>query len=185
MFNNIGEKIKSVAVVVTILGIATSLFLGIWMCAKSAWLMGVCIIIVGSICSWLGSLTLYGFGQLISNSDIMVKMQDKNNDNIEKIVKGNIKAEKPRKSPVAVEIIKVDGLDISDYYETAKQKTENLKDKQRRAIVMEHKDWARNVEKSTTKDLCETLDEIDEWDEDFVTLTCLEIVYRAETRNNK
>lgn len=36
-------------------------------------LSGVLIIIFGSLASWLSALTLYGFGQLIENTDALVE----------------------------------------------------------------------------------------------------------------
>lgn len=183
MEKNAGWLIQVIAFIEAAFGVAASWIYGINLMTLELVGTGFVVLICGSLGSVVVGLLMYGFGQLVYNSNIMVKLQDKNNDNVEKLVNSEVKTEKTRKSPVAVEVIKVDGIDISDYYETAKQKTENIKDKQRRALVMGHKDWARNVEKSKTKDLCETLDEIDEWDEDFVTLTCLEIVYRAENRN--
>ena len=35
-------------------------------------LLGFLIIIIGPLCSWIGSFMIYGFGQLVENSDILV-----------------------------------------------------------------------------------------------------------------
>lgn len=75
MFNNIGGKIKSVASVLTGLGIAISIVIGIIAIIASAPGIGLLTIFLGSLASWLSSLTLYGFGQLIENTDKLVKMQ--------------------------------------------------------------------------------------------------------------
>ena len=77
MFDNISDKMKSAATALAILGIIGSIIVGIVMIAKaedsyypeigiwSGWL----VIIVGSLSSWVSSFTLYGFGQLIENTD--------------------------------------------------------------------------------------------------------------------
>lgn len=82
MFDNIGGKIKTVAKTIAWLGIIGSIIVGFSMIAEandsyyyyyhpsatetwSGWL----VMIVGSLSSWVSSLTLYGFGQLIENTD--------------------------------------------------------------------------------------------------------------------
>jgi hypothetical protein len=68
MFDNIGSKIKTVATTLTALGIALSVLAGIViLCEGDA--SGLFIMIFGSLFSWLGSFLLYGFGQLIENTD--------------------------------------------------------------------------------------------------------------------
>lgn len=71
MFNNVGSKIKSVAQLVTLIGILVSVISGIVVTVVDS-PIGLIIIVAGSIASWLLSLTLYGFGQLIENTDILV-----------------------------------------------------------------------------------------------------------------
>ena len=75
MFDNIGRKIKGLASAVTWIGIILSIISGISMLSSSGGLLAIPAILVmalGSLFSWLASLTLYGFGQLIENSDILV-----------------------------------------------------------------------------------------------------------------
>ena len=67
MFANIGGKIKSVATVSFWLGTLASIFAGIIMLAAGdEWiLIGLLTACLGSLGSWVGSLFLYGFGELI------------------------------------------------------------------------------------------------------------------------
>lgn len=76
MFDNIGSKIKTLAKVLTWLGIIGSCISGILLMAEDEDLIaaGLLIIIFGSLISWGGSFLLYGFGQLIENSDRMVQL---------------------------------------------------------------------------------------------------------------
>ena len=64
MFNNIGLKIKTCAVVITIVGIVISIIWGIQV-SKTDLVSGLLIVIVGCLSSWIGSFLLYGFGELI------------------------------------------------------------------------------------------------------------------------
>ena len=84
MYDNIGEKIKAVAVAGCILGIIASLIVGIPLIANAdrynpTATMGWVNIIVGSLASWLGSFCLYGFGELIektgANNEALVKIE--------------------------------------------------------------------------------------------------------------
>ena len=75
MFDNIGRKIKTLASVLAWIGIVLSIIYGLILLADGKddnVVVGVIIIVVGSLCSWLSSFVLYGFGQLIENSDILV-----------------------------------------------------------------------------------------------------------------
>ena len=77
MFQNIGGKIKKIADWVLILGIISSIIWGIAIMVTDEELIleGFITMIVGSISAWLSSVLLYGFGQLIENSDKLVMMQ--------------------------------------------------------------------------------------------------------------
>lgn len=87
MFSNIGGKIKSLAVCACTCGIVFSIIYGIYIMTtlrNSHALTGLLIIIFGSLLSWIGSFVLYGFGQLVENSDTSVEMLK----NIGLIIKG-------------------------------------------------------------------------------------------------
>ena len=77
-FNNIGRKIKTLAKVITWIGITASVIYGIvvvWLSNSPIFIIqGLIVMIVGSLISWLSSMALYGFGQLIENTDILVSV---------------------------------------------------------------------------------------------------------------
>ncbi len=89
MFNNIGHKIKSVAKIFTWVGIISCVLCGLVVMFSSGKLngqsfgyaasipSGLAIMIIGSICSWLVNLTLYGFGELVENSSRIAESQNK------------------------------------------------------------------------------------------------------------
>lgn len=74
MFQNIGKKIKTLAVVVCWIGIAGSVIGGIVMCAVGADSsggdlligLGLPLIFLGPLLSWIGSFVLYGYGDMIT-----------------------------------------------------------------------------------------------------------------------
>ena len=71
MFTNIGRKIKILAYVITILGIISSLVVGIYFISidiAESKAYGIAIIILGSLISWASSFVLYGLGQLIEDT---------------------------------------------------------------------------------------------------------------------
>lgn len=71
MFDNIGSKIKALAKVICWAGIIISLIVGIIMLASGGDVgsgVGVIVMIVGSLGSWIGSFFTYGFGELIEKT---------------------------------------------------------------------------------------------------------------------
>ena len=80
MFDNIGGKIKTLAKVICWAGIGFSIFFGLLVfigCALSesgffdvviGFFLGILLIIIGSLASWIGSFFLYGFGELIERT---------------------------------------------------------------------------------------------------------------------
>lgn len=65
MFDNICGKIKTMAQVICVLGIIGSVIGGIVLISVDMVIVGIIVLIGGSLLSWLGSFGLYGFGQLI------------------------------------------------------------------------------------------------------------------------
>jgi len=78
MFNNIGGKIKKLAIVLTVIGIILSVVTGFspfTLTVKDSnsepdLLGGLLTVGIGVLSSWLGSFLLYGFGELIEKSAI-------------------------------------------------------------------------------------------------------------------
>ena len=71
MFKNPGEKIKVVAIVLFVLGVSGSVIYGIVTIALNPSLLLITLlrIIIGIAASWLSSLLIYGFGELISSNN--------------------------------------------------------------------------------------------------------------------
>ena len=77
MFNydNIGGKIKGLAKAAFIVEAIAAVLSGLVMFVEDddMFLIALLVAIVGPIVAWVGSWLLYGFGQLIENSDTLVK----------------------------------------------------------------------------------------------------------------
>lgn len=73
MFDNIGGKIKGLAMMFCWIGILSCIFVGIAIILIDENLVpvGLIVALAGSFFSWTGSFLLYGFGQLVENSDII------------------------------------------------------------------------------------------------------------------
>lgn len=92
MYNNIGGKIKKLAVVICVLGMIASLIaaITIWAAGSSlsrsssyygyssgygysfggsTFLVGLLVLALGALGSWIGGFFMYGFGELIENSE--------------------------------------------------------------------------------------------------------------------
>ena len=73
MFDNIGGKIKVLAVTFTIIGMVMSIIYGLIIISETDSAAGLIVMLVGCLFSWIGSFTLYGLGHLIENTDILVE----------------------------------------------------------------------------------------------------------------
>ena len=77
-FQNIGGKIKTLAVVTTIAGMVVSLIFGLLSIKNNSTSMGFLIIIIGFIISWISALLIYGFGELIDKTTEIANNTRKN-----------------------------------------------------------------------------------------------------------
>lgn len=68
MFQNISDKIKTLAIVCTVIGILGSIIGGIVLCTVDLIAVGIIVMLLGSIFSWIASFVLYGFGELIEKT---------------------------------------------------------------------------------------------------------------------
>jgi hypothetical protein len=94
MFEDIGEKIKIVAVISFLLGVLASIIAAIVLFTQELVGIGFLVLICGSIASWLSCIAFYGFGELIvatsCNNAALVEIHSKLytlERNVEKIAK--------------------------------------------------------------------------------------------------
>lgn len=80
MFSNIGGKIKTLAQVVTWVGIIASVITGLILVSEDddLILIGLLVMVAGSLTFWISSFLLYGFGELIvKTTEIAENTRDK------------------------------------------------------------------------------------------------------------
>ncbi len=76
-------------------------------------LLGLLVVVFGPIVAWVSSWLLYGFGQLIENSDIIAEEYNRKNEKHEKVVaKNNAKKEAQRREKAKVIIANPDIADV-------------------------------------------------------------------------
>ena len=78
MFGNIGGKIKKYAEILCWIGIGLSVVIALLLVANdngrnNSAFTGLLLLIIGPLLSWVNSFVLYGFGQLVENSDEIVR----------------------------------------------------------------------------------------------------------------
>ncbi len=105
MFNyeNIGNKIKGLAQMVFVVEAIAAVITGIALMAtdEDLILYGLLVLIVGPIIAWVSSWLLYGFGQLVENSDIIAAEYNRKNEKHEKVIaKNNERKQEQRKKAI-------------------------------------------------------------------------------------
>lgn len=71
MFDNIGGKIKVLAVIIAIFGCVVSIVGGFVLIGEKMGLIGVSVLLVGPLLSWVSNFVLYGLGELIEANNEM------------------------------------------------------------------------------------------------------------------
>ena len=89
MYKNVGRKIKTLASVLTWIGIVASVIAAI-VCfvaaSKTTYgsgmyiAYGIAVLVIGCLASWLSNLVLYGFGELVDNSSIIARESQSHKD---------------------------------------------------------------------------------------------------------
>ena len=105
MFNyeNIGNKIKGLAQMTFVVEAIAAVIIGIALMAtdEDLILYGLLVLIVGPIIAWVSSWLLYGFGQLVENSDIIAAEYNRKNEKHEKVIaKNNERKQEQRKKAI-------------------------------------------------------------------------------------
>lgn len=88
MYDNIGGKIKGLAKATFIVEAIAAVISGIAVMAidEEMILIGLLVMVIATIVAWVSSWFLFGFGQLIENSDIIAKQYKRKNEKHEKSI---------------------------------------------------------------------------------------------------
>ena len=74
MFENIGGKIKDLAVLVCWIGIIASIIAAVVLCSAGSIGFGLAVLIAGGLSSWIGSFAAYALGEITENSEKQTAM---------------------------------------------------------------------------------------------------------------
>ncbi len=87
-YDNIGEKIKDWAKWVFAVEAIAAVIIGIVLISQDEdlLLVGLLVMVLGPIVAWVSSWILYGYGQLIENSDLIAAEHRRTNERQEKAV---------------------------------------------------------------------------------------------------
>ena len=183
-FNNIGKKIKTMAKISFYLLSVLFLFYGILLIIKTDNdILGLLWLILGPIISWISSFVLYGFGQLVDNSDKLIALKEVPNNDIQ----NNKKAKtthlenttigsniKPNKD--------IEEINCTSQYKMAKQIIKDLPPEHLDSLKQKYKKWAIEIEKMTTEKLFTIIEkEQTDWEEYYIYLCSFEILNRIKT----
>lgn len=87
MFKDIGYKIETVAAVVCAIGIGVSIFGGLTLAfVLNQMVLGIVIIIGGTLVSWLSTILMYGFGTLVRTNEENNEKLNRLNENLDQLV---------------------------------------------------------------------------------------------------
>lgn len=99
MYDNIGEKIKNSAKWICIVESISAVIGGIFVIIDDfdSFFKGLLLIVLGPVVAYVSTWLLYGFGQLIENSDIIAQEYRRTNEKHEKAVAKNAERKQSQK----------------------------------------------------------------------------------------
>ena len=198
-FNNIGKKIKILAVVSAIIAGILWVSVGIKQCALAQKLgeyganyleSGLFCIIVGPIISWVSCFVLYGFGQLVENSDKLVvlhtrdinqnEFDDLNSKTTEEIVDSILESTQPK----TINKIKTEGVvDYVAISKAANKVIKNIAHKDLVVLARQHEDWYKDIKKMSIIELYDFVkNNRYDYQEEYIYLCCFEILNKIKQR---
>ena len=75
MYNNVGEKLKSIATAIALVLMLFSLMITFALLGSGGGFVSIVVFLVLILLSWLSGIVLYGFGHLIVTQDSILKEQ--------------------------------------------------------------------------------------------------------------
>lgn len=75
MYNNVGEKLKSIATAIALVLMLFSLMITCALLGTGGGFVSIVVFLVLILLSWLSGIVLYGFGHLIVTQDSILKEQ--------------------------------------------------------------------------------------------------------------
>lgn len=180
-FNNIGKKIKTMAKISFYLLSGLLIFYGIILIIKTdndIW--GLLWLILGPIISWISSFTLYGFGQLVDNSDKLIELKEILNNNIQNTK--NVKTTHFENTTINSNVKpNKEEINYTSQYKVAMQIIKDLTPEHLDSLKQKYKKWSIEIEKTPIQKLFTIIEkEQNDWEEDYIYLCSFEILNRIK-----
>lgn len=137
MFDNIGGKIKTVVKTTCIVEIISCVITGVVLLVNEQTWQGFSVMFGGSILAWISSFYMYGFGQLVENSDIIAKQCGRQNEKHEKYVQKKKETEVKAHTQKAKVKIKDDNVDDEAFIDITCPHCKEMLSFKKRLIVEE------------------------------------------------
>ncbi len=178
MFNNIGKKIKALALILAGIGFIFSIVYFIVLIKESLLKVGINTVVLIAVISFVGSFILYGFGELVENSKKLVELKEKENKLLEELTLKNEETtkkvedlkEKKAKSQKSTK----NTLKASNFLEEKIKKVSKITKAKREEFENKHKDWVEEISDLDDKELIKRIDNDQDWQYTYVVLCCLE-----------
>lgn len=169
LYNNIGNKIKILAFVIATIGSILSLIFSIVALSNNLIIEFILIIVLGPLFSWISSFILYGFGQIVENSD-------KNISKLNNLSENTLKKEYKNKNSKTLTNNKI--TLSSEILEKIATILANLDDSKKNKLKHNYKDWYENIKKLSIENLIEIIKNSNDWQKEYVVLCCIELESR-------
>ena len=119
MYDNIGGKIKSLAIVICVIEVIAAVIAGIVLIANDDTPNGLLVMFVGPLAAWISSWLLFDFGQLIENSEIIAEEFKRKNEIYEKSVYESRERKRKQRYKEVKAIINSDNVNEDEFIDFA------------------------------------------------------------------
>lgn len=184
MFDNISSKIKLLAKVLVYVGSVFFVICGLILVFGAEDPIGWFYVILGPILVWVSCFVLYGFGQLVENSDKMVALNSKENI---KFIKEEHKEDKQvTKQAGSTTANKVKwNIKPSEYsqYEKVQEIVKDITQVQLNNLKQQYKNWYISIQNIPDKKLFNIVNnERDAWEKEYIELCCIVLLERVNEK---
>lgn len=211
MLDNIGKKLKTIAIIFMILGVSASVIYGLILISEGTKEIGIIVFAAGGVGSIVVSFFVYGYGQLVENSDTLVKLKEKEIKQNElkfnqlkdafsqvELVESvpskqknkvtrfkEVDKEVEQKTKEKIDIDKIILKDIAPSLEEKIKKIANVKSDKQEALKQTHPDWNEEINHLTDSELIDRIDNDHDWQYSYVVMCCLEYQRRLSSKKSK
>ena len=186
MFNNIGKKIKALAAIIAGIGMTFSIVYFIVLIRENLLKVGANAVVLIAVLSWVCAFILYGFGQLVENSDKLVKMKETELAEKQKAEDKTVKVVEEEKVSKTTKVSKKEVLkDITPSLKEKIKKIVNTSKSKFEGLKKDNEDWFEEIKSLTDRELVDRIDNDHSWQYSYVVLCCYEYNERLKELSKK